>query len=521
MIRAAVKGVFANKLRLTLTAFAIVIGVGFVAASYVFTDTINAQFNSLLTDINSGVDVIVRPEQPEFGFEVLSMPEDILETVAGVDGVAVADPAVNGFAQVVASDGEPIGGQGPPTLGVSWTDVDAFNPTTTVSGRSPAGPGEVVIDVSTAETGMIQVGDSVTILSAGAPEEFELVGTVTFGEDNALLGATLAGFELSEAQKLMDLEGRLTVISIQGEAGVSPEELQQRVMSTLPEGVEAITGEADTDEQLAEVAEGLSFLTVALLAFAAVAVFVGAFIITNTFRIIVAQRTKELALLRAVGATGRQVVWMVVIEALIVALVASLIGVGSGRTSRNRSVCAYGGDWTRHSDRLDDASSTYGHRRDVGWAHRHSDLFPAARSQGSQSSSCGGHARGNCPAETKVVADTRDLGRHHHRHRPSHAYLRFVLRRLERAGTRRRGSIGDVRWRVSSRPTRRQADGASPGLAATPHVRRDGATRPGEHTSATAANRINGVSADDRGNTCGVRRCVCGVHQGEHRGVDP
>ena len=94
MIRAAVKGVFANKLRLTLTAFAIVIGVGFVAASYVFTDTINAQFNSLLTDINSGVDVIVRPEQPEFGFEVLSMPEDILETVAGVDGVVVADPAV-------------------------------------------------------------------------------------------------------------------------------------------------------------------------------------------------------------------------------------------------------------------------------------------------------------------------------------------------------------------------------------------------------------------------------------------
>jgi putative ABC transport system permease protein len=330
VIRAAVKGVFANKLRLTLTALAIVIGVGFVAASYVFTDTINAQFDSLLTDINSGVDVIVRPEQPEFGFEILSMPEDILETVEGVDGVAIADPAVNGFAQVVGSDGEPIGGQGPPTLGVSWTDVDAFNPTTTVSGRSPTGPGEVVIDVSTAETGMIQVGDSVTILSAGAPEEFELVGTVTFGEDNALLGATLAGFELSEAQKLMGLEGRLTVISIQGEAGVSPEELQQRVMSTLPEGVEAITGEADTDEQLAEVAEGLSFLTVALLAFAAVAVFVGAFIITNTFRIIVAQRTKELALLRAVGATGRQVVWMVVIEALIVALVASLIGVALG-----------------------------------------------------------------------------------------------------------------------------------------------------------------------------------------------
>jgi putative ABC transport system permease protein len=327
MVRAAFKGVFANKLRLTLTALAIVIGVGFVAASYVFTDTINSQFETLLTDINQGVDVIVRPEQPEFGLEIVSMPEEILDTVVSVEGVAIADPAVNGFAQVVGTDGEPIGGQGPPTLGVSWTEVDAFNPTMQVGGRAPAGAGEVVIDVTTAENGNIAVGDRVTILSALAPEEFEVVGTVSFGEDNALLGATLSGFELSEAQRVMDLEGRLTVISIQGAPDVTPEELQQRITATLPGGIEAITGEADTDEQLADVAEGLSFLTIALLAFAAVAVFVGAFIITNTFRIIVAQRTRELALLRAVGATGRQVVWMVVIEALIVALIASAVGV--------------------------------------------------------------------------------------------------------------------------------------------------------------------------------------------------
>ena len=330
MLRAAVKGVFANKLRLTLTALAIVIGVGFVTASYVFTDTINAQFESLLTDINEGVDVIVRPEQPEFGFEIVSMPEEILDTVTAVDGVAIADPSVNGFVQVVGTDGEPIGGQGPPTLGVSWTDVDAFNPTVQVDGRAPTGPGEVVVDVTTAEIGDIVVGDRVTLLTAGPPEEFEVVGTVSFGEDNALLGATLSGFELMEAQRILGLDGRLTLISVQSEPGVSPEELQQRIAATLPSGIEAITGEADTNEQLDEVAEGLSFLTIALLAFAAVAVFVGAFIITNTFRIIVAQRTRELALLRAVGATGRQVVWMVVIEALVVALVASIIGVVVG-----------------------------------------------------------------------------------------------------------------------------------------------------------------------------------------------
>jgi putative ABC transport system permease protein len=330
VVRAAIKGVFANKLRLTLTALAIVIGVGFVAATYIFTDTINSRFETLLTDINQGVDVIVRPEQPDFGFEIVSMPEGVLDTVAAVEGVAVADPAVNGFAQVVGTDGEPIGGQGPPTLGVSWTDVEAFNPTMQVGGRAPTGPGEVVIDVTTAETGNIAVGDRVTILSAMAPEEFEVVGTVSFGEDNALLGATLSGFELTEAQRVMDLEGRLTVISVQGDSDLSPEELQQRIGAVLPSGVESITGEADTDEQLDDVGSQLNFLTVALLAFAAVAVFVGAFIITNTFRIIVAQRTRELALLRAIGATGRQVVWMVAIEALVVAIVASVVGIGVG-----------------------------------------------------------------------------------------------------------------------------------------------------------------------------------------------
>jgi len=330
VIRAAVKGVFANKLRLALTALAIVIGVGFVAASYVFTDTINAQFNSLLSDINAGVDVIVRPEQPDFGFELLSMPEEMLDVVVAVDGVAIADPGVQGSAQVVGTDDLPIGGQGPPTIGVSWTDVAAFNPTMLVDGRNPTGPGEVVMDVGTAEAGTIVVGDTVTILSVGAPEQFSVVGTVSFGEDNALLGATLAGFTLAEAQRLFQLEGELSTITVQGDADVTPDELQQRIAAALPAGVEAITGEADTDEQLQDIAEGLSFLNIALLAFAAVAVFVGAFIISNTFRIIVAQRTRELALLRAVGATGTQVTWMVVIEALIVALVASAIGVGLG-----------------------------------------------------------------------------------------------------------------------------------------------------------------------------------------------
>jgi len=334
MLRAAIKGVFANKVRLTLTALAIIIGVAFVAASYVFTDTIQAGFNTLLEDVGQGVDATVRPVPPEFGEEFgvqASMPEDVLDTVLAVEGVAVAEGSVATFAsQVVGNDGEVVGGQGPPTLGFSVGTVDDFNPTTLDDGRYPERPGEVVVDVTTAEQGEFQLNQQITVIGIGGPEEFELVGIARFGEDNALLGATLTAFELAEAQRFFGLVGELSTVSVKAESGVTPEELVERISLTLPEGVEAITSEAETEEAVDDVASQLSFLNIALLAFAGIAIFVGAFIISNTFRIIVAQRTRELALLRAVGATGAQVTWMVVIEAFLVALVASIIGVAAG-----------------------------------------------------------------------------------------------------------------------------------------------------------------------------------------------
>ncbi len=334
MVRTAIKGVFANKVRLTLTALAIIIGVAFVSASYVFTDTIQAGFNTLLEDVGEGVDATVRPIPPEFGADFgvqASMSEDTLDAVLAVEGVAVAEGSVATFAsQVVGNDGEAIGGQGPPTLGFSTGIEPDFNPTTLDEGRYPEGPGEVVVDVTTAEQGEFQLGQPITVIGIGGPEEFELVGIARFGEDNALLGATLTAFELTEAQRFFGLEGQLSTIAVKAESGVSPEELVERISPSLPEGVEAITSEAETEEAVDDVASQLGFLNIALLAFAAIAIFVGAFIISNTFRIIVAQRTRELALLRAVGATGSQVTWMVVIEALIVAFVASLIGVAAG-----------------------------------------------------------------------------------------------------------------------------------------------------------------------------------------------
>ena len=337
MLRAAIKGVFANKVRLSLTALAIIIGVAFVAASFVFTDTISARFESLLETTTAGVDVYVRPTPPEIGdtfqnTEFGSMPEETLEAVLAAPGVRLAEGGVEGFAQLVDKDGEAIGGQGPPTLGFSWGVESSMSPVTIKegNGRGPTAPGEVAIDANSANKNGFVPGDTITVLTIGAPEEFTVVGIVSFGESDSLAGATLALFELKEAQRLFDLEGQYGAISVAAEAGVSPEQLTENISTELNNDLDVITAEESNQDQLDTISEGLGFLNTALLAFAAVAIFVGAFIISNTFRIIVAQRTRELALLRAVGATGRQVTWMVVIEALLVGFVASIIGIGLG-----------------------------------------------------------------------------------------------------------------------------------------------------------------------------------------------
>ncbi|MEA3501163.1 MAG: FtsX-like permease family protein [Actinomycetota bacterium] len=343
MLRTAVKGVFANKVRLTLTALAIVIGVAFVAASFVFTDSINTRFEALLDTTTAGVDVYVRPAPPDTGNtrnmggtfqngEVGSIPKDTLDSVMATPGVRIAEGGVAGFAQLVNKDGEAIGGQGPPTLGYSWITEPSMKSVTIKegNGRAPEAAGEVLIDANSANLHDLRIGDTITVLTIGAPEEFDIVGIGTFGESDSLAGATLAIFELREAQRLFDLQGQFSEILVAAESGVTPDELAASISATMNGDIEAVTADAANQDQLDAISEGLGFLNIALLAFAAVAVFVGAFIISNTFRIIVAQRTKELALLRAVGATGRQVTWMVVIEALIVGFVASVIGIGVG-----------------------------------------------------------------------------------------------------------------------------------------------------------------------------------------------
>ena len=333
MIRTALKTIFAHKLRLVLTAISVMIGVAFIAGTFIFTDTINQTFTDLFDDQFAGQDVIVQAEA-EFDVGFGGPPpieESVLDTVLGVQGVAAAEGNVGGFALIYDSNGEAIVPMGPPTIGASSTEDERLRGNIVIrEGRTPAGPTEVVIDAKTAGDNGLVVGTPIKVQTVDGVAEYDLVGIVGFGDADNIAGATVAVFDLETAQTLFGLEGLYSGITVVGDEGVTPELLRNSIALALPEGVEAIVSADEAEAQAEALQESLGFLNTALLVFAAVAVFVAAFIIQNTFRIIVRQRQRELALIRAVGATGGQVVWMVAIEALIVGIFASVLGIALG-----------------------------------------------------------------------------------------------------------------------------------------------------------------------------------------------
>ncbi len=333
MIRTALKTIFAHKLRLVLTAMSVTIGVAFIAGTFIFTDTINQTFSDLFDDQFAGQDVIVQGEA-EFDVGFSGPPpidESVLATVVAIDGVAVADGSAGGFAVIYDTNGEAIVPTGPPTIGASWTEDERLVGNIVIrEGRGPAGPTEVIIDAKTATDNGLAVGSVIKVQTVGGVAEYDLVGIIGFGDADNIAGATVAVFDLATAQTLFGLEGQYSAITVISDDGVNPDILRNSIALALPDGVEAVTSADEAEAQTEALQESLSFLSTALLVFAAVAVFVAAFIIQNTFRIIVRQRQRELALMRAVGATGGQVVWMVAIEALIVGIFASVVGIALG-----------------------------------------------------------------------------------------------------------------------------------------------------------------------------------------------
>ena len=340
MWRATFKSLLAKKLRFLLTALSVVLGVGFVAGTFVLTDTMNAAFEELFDQAAGTSDVIVRSESaftteqagPGGGASAdrEPIPASVLPLVKSVTGVALVGGDVQGTAQMVdpVTD-EPIGGFGPPTLGGNWNDVSSGT-VTVREGEAPTGPDDVAIDAATANKHDLAVGQKVQILFAEGTGEFTISGILSFGDADNLGGATLAIFETTTAQKVLGKEGAFDTISVVGDESVPASELRANIQDVLPDNVEAVTSATVADEQSQALKEGLGFFRTALLVFAFIALFVGAFIIFNTFSIIVAQRTRELALLRALGASRRQVMTSVIVEALLVGVVAAAIGIVAG-----------------------------------------------------------------------------------------------------------------------------------------------------------------------------------------------
>ena len=334
MLRAVLKGLLAHKLRLFLTAIAVVLGVAFVAGTFVLTDTIDKTFNTLFTEISAGTDITVRAESG-FGDDANldvsrnTIPSSLLAAVRAVPGVEAADGTVSGYAQFIDEQGKAVVTTGAPTLGFNWTEP-GLSPLTLRSGREPQRDGEVVVDAVTAREHDFALGDRIRILFRGPTEEFTVVGITGFGEADNLAGATLAIFEETTAQRVFGKVARFDSIEAKAAEGVSTVELRDRIVTVVPPGVEVVTSKQVADESAKAVSQALGFLSTALLVFGGIALFVGGFIILNTFSILVAQRTRELALLRALGASRRQVMASVIAEAFAVGVFASVVGIGLG-----------------------------------------------------------------------------------------------------------------------------------------------------------------------------------------------
>ena len=335
MLNATWKGLLAHKLRLALSAVAVVLGVAFVAGSYIFTDTLNRSFTQLFEQTSA--DVVVLP-QSDVDTSITSgtsntvrIPRSAVETAAHVEGVARAqgDIMVSGV-RIVDAKGKVVGTAGAPGISVNWTG-DPSGPLTIVDGRAPKGAGEVAIDTIAFKKGLFAVGDTITlVMPQGEPIKVQLVGSMRFGEAGNLAGATLTAFDQGTAEKLLTKPGEFTGITITVTRDATPERVAERVAAALGADYQVKTGKQSAREGAQAIEQGLGFLSTLLLAFAAVALFVGCFIILNTFSMIVAQRTRELALMRAIGASRGQITRSVLLEALVVGVAGSLIGVAAG-----------------------------------------------------------------------------------------------------------------------------------------------------------------------------------------------
>jgi len=326
----ALKSLWARKARALATMLAVVIGVGFVAGSYVLTDTIFAAFDEIFGESLKGTSVVVSAENPvkQENGEVPTIPASLLPRVQGTPGVKLAAGAIFTPGGFFDSEGNKIGTKFAPKF-ISSELPGSLEALTYVEGHKPRGPTEASLTEAAADDAGLALGDTLRIVGQGSVRPFRLVGFTRLG--GASFGsASIAQVTLPVAQRLTHKAGRFDQISVAAGDGVSATVLKDRIARRMAAGVRVETAQENADRASEEIREGLSFLQIFLLVFAFIAILVGSFLIFNTFSITVAQRVTEFGMLRTLGASRRQILTDVVVEALAIGVVGSVIGVGAG-----------------------------------------------------------------------------------------------------------------------------------------------------------------------------------------------
>jgi putative ABC transport system permease protein len=337
MWKVTIKGILAHKIRFLLTGVAVILGVSFIAGTLVLTATINKTFDGLFTNIYAHTDAAVRQKaafDASFGAGRGRIDDSVIAQVQKTPGVAEAAGTIQGLAFVIDRDNKALNsnGQGAPALGFSYIkdrDLSSFNVT---QGHGPQTANQIVIDKNTADKTKYKIGDTVPVVTKTGREKYELVGIAKFGDANSLLGATAVLFTPETASRVLGQPGKVDEVLVKADPGVSQEQVTANLKQSLSgdKNIEVLTGAEITKDSQNGIKDALSFISTFLLVFGVVALLVGSFIIFNTFSIIVAQRSREMALLRAIGAKSGQVIRSVLFEAALVGVAASVIGFVAG-----------------------------------------------------------------------------------------------------------------------------------------------------------------------------------------------
>ncbi len=323
MVRAAIRGIWEHKLRTLLLTLSIVAGVSFVAGSLIFTDTIGKSFDALFEGAFEGIDIQVTPDVEQSFTSVLpSFDASVLEIVEATPGVRDIWPAVGGVVNLTVG-GEVRTAAGPPNFAVSWDGDPTFQ---VAEGRAAAGSDEVAIDTTAQERFDLSIGDTIGLASTDAISDYTVVGIL----EGLQLGPAFFAFDLPTAAEVVGLEGSFTAISVTVDDPANVQSVIDDLASRLPDGVVALDSQAAAEGQAAQLEQALGFIQTFLLVFAGISVVVGVFVVYNAFRTVLGQRTRELALFRVLGATKRQVVISVLVEALVIGAISGIAGLAGG-----------------------------------------------------------------------------------------------------------------------------------------------------------------------------------------------